>query len=78
MEATRATRRISLIGNQLVSSNGYGKRRREEEGIEGWTRTGRRSRRRRGMRRRGGTLVGERENEGEPGLEMKKKPMNVD
>lgn len=30
------------------------------------------------MRRRGGTLVGERENEGEPGLEMKKKPMNVD
>lgn len=75
MEATRATRRISLIGNQLVSSNGYGKRRREEEG---WTRTGRRNRRRRGMRRHGGTLVGERENEGEPGLEMKKKPMNVD
>lgn len=31
-----------------------------------------------GNETRGGTLVGERENEGEPGLEMKKKPMNVD
>ena len=81
MEATRATRRISLIGNQLVSSwlvmeRGGGRRK---------VGRGQGDRNRRGMRRCVVGRVGRlrEKTKGNRGLEMKKKkkkkkPMNVD
>lgn len=60
MEATRATRRISLIGNQLVSAGmKRGERRKGSKVGRGQGES---------MEKENETLVGERENEGEPGL----------